>query len=303
LQPRTFDLNAVIADFEKMLRRLLGERIKIVVRPNSDACLVRADPTEIGRVLLNLCLNARDAMPTGGVLTIETAHVSLDERHAAQRDVPRGKYVRLVVADNGLGMDDETRRHAFEPFFTTKDLHQGSGLGLATTFGIVQQSGGSISCESELGRGTQFEVLLPVAAGTEGTEYRNGERTVIAKGSSEVVLLVEDDDAVRGLTKRVLELAGYVVLAAEDGRKGLSVLETHTGRIDILISDVLMPEMSGGALMERAMTLRPGLRVLFVSGYPEDVLVKEGVTKGTPFLQKPYAPGALARKVRDVLDA
>jgi len=303
LQPKTFDLNDVIADFEKMLRRLLGERIKIVVRPNSDACPVRADPTEIGRVLLNLCLNARDAMPTGGVLTIETMNVSLEGSHAAQRDVPPGKYVRLVVADNGLGMDDETRRHAFEPFFTTKDLHQGSGLGLATTFGIVQQSGGSISCESELGRGTRFEVLLPVAAGTEGTEYRNVERTVIAKGFSEVVLLVEDDDAVRGLTKRVLELAGYVVLAAEDGRKGLSVLETHTGEIDILISDVLMPEMSGGALMERAMTLRPDLKVLFVSGYPEDVLAKEGVTKGTPFLQKPYAPGGLARKVREVLDA
>ena len=163
LQPRTFDLNSVIADFDKMLRRLLDKRIKIAVRLNSDACLVEADPAEIGRVVLNLCLNARDAMPTGGVLTVETAHVSLEESRAAPRDVPPGQYVRLVVADNGLGMDDETRRHAFEPFFTTKDLHRGSGLGLAMAFGIVQQSGGLISCESELGRGTRFEVscLLP----------------------------------------------------------------------------------------------------------------------------------------------
>jgi two-component system CheB/CheR fusion protein len=304
LQPKVFDLNPLIADFERMLRRLLGERIKIVVRPSTEHCWVRADSAEIGRVVLNLCLNARDAMPAGGVLTIETAHAALDERRAAEHGMPPGRYVRLVVADTGIGMDGETRRQVFEPFFTTKDVSKGAGLGLPSALGIVQQSGGVLVCESELGEGTRFEVLLPVAAeGEAAADRRHVGLKDVPRGASAVVLLVEDEDGVRGLTKRVLERAGYVVLEAADGRAALSVVEAESRRIDILVSDVSMPGMSGGALVEGAVKLLPGLKVLLVSGHTEDVLAKEGIAKGTPFLAKPYAPAELVRKVRAVLDA
>jgi two-component system CheB/CheR fusion protein len=304
LQPTVFDLNLLIAEFENILRRLLGERIRIVVRPSAEACPVKADSAEIGRVLLNLCVNARDSMPAGGVLTIETSHVTLGEEGAVERGTSPGHYVRLVVADTGIGMDDQTRRQVFEPFFTTKDVGKGAGLGMATVLGIVQQSGGSISCESALGQGTRFEMLLPFAAERAGAaEARHAGLKNIPRGESEVVLLVEDEDGVRGLTKRVLERAGYTVIEARDGREGLAVVESNAGPIDILISDVLMPEMSGGVLIERARKARPGLKVLLVSGYTEDVLVKEGIAKGTPFLAKPYAPAELAHKVREVLDA
>ena len=305
LQPKVFDLKPLIADFESMLRRLLGERIKIVVRSTPEASLVRADPAEIGRVVMNLCVNARDAMPAGGVLTIETGQVTLDEEKAAQQSVSPGSYVRLVIGDTGLGMDLETRLRVFEPFFTTKDASKGAGLGLATVFGILQQSGGAVSCDSELGRGTRFTMLLPAVAGEVEPPAVPGHDDLSAapKGSSEAVLLVEDDDGVRGLTRKVLERSGYVVLEARDGREGLSVVTSHTGGIDMLLCDVLMPEMSGGVLVERALVLRPALKVLLVSGHIEDVLAKEGVTKGMAFLQKPYAPSELARKVKEVLDA
>ena len=304
LQPTVFDLNLLVAEFENILRRLLGERIRIVVRPSAEACPVKADSAELGRVLLNLCVNARDSMPAGGVLTIETSHVALGEQGAAERGTAPGHYVRLVVADTGIGMDDQTRRQVFEPFFTTKDVGKGAGLGMATVLGIVQQSGGSISCESELGQGTRFEMLLPFAAERAGAAVaRQAGLKNVPRGASEVVLLVEDEDGVRGLTRRVLERAGYTVIEAKDGREGLAVVESNAGPIDILISDVLMPEMSGGVLIERARKARPGLKVLLVSGYTEDVLVKEGIATGTPFLAKPYAPAELAHKVREVLDA
>ena len=304
LQPRVFDLNPLIMDFEGMLHRLLGEPIRIVVRLAADACLVRADPAEIGRVVMNLCVNARDAMPAGGVLTIETGHVTLDEAEAAAQEIAAGPYVRLLVGDTGLGMDVDTREHAFEPFFTTKDASKGAGLGLATVFGILKESGGTVACDSELGRGTRFTILLPAAIGMDTPVAPPGTLLSGApRGSLEVVLLVEDDNAVRGLTKKILERAGYVVLEARDGRDGLSVLQSHTGNIDMLLCDVLMPEMSGGALLQHALLMRPALKVLFVSGHAEDVLVKEGIAKGVGFLQKPYAPVELARKVRAVLDS
>jgi len=291
-------------DFEGMLHRLLGEPIRIVVRLAADACLVRADPAEIGRVVMNLCVNARDAMPAGGVLTIETGQVTLDEAEAAAQEIAAGRYVRLLVGDTGLGMDIDTREHAFEPFFSTKDASKGAGLGLATVFGIVKESGGTVACDSELGRGTRFTILLPAATGMDTPVAPLGTLLSAApRGSLEVVLLVEDDNAVRSLTKKILERAGYVVLEARDGRDGLSVLQSHTGNVDMLLCDVLMPEMSGGALLQHALLLRPTLKVLFVSGHAEDVLVKEGIAKGVGFLQKPYAPGELARKVRAVLDS
>ena len=304
LTPRVFDLNPLVTDFERMLRRLLGERIRIEVRLEAEACLVRADPAEVGRVIMNLCLNARDAMPAGGALTIETSHVVLEEAEAARAGAAAGRYVRLIVSDTGLGMDAETQRHAFEPFFTTKDASAGAGLGLPTVLGILQQTGGAVSVESELGRGTRFTVLLPVALETDAA----GERGIVglttaSKGASEVVLLVEDDDAVRGLSKKILERSGYVVMEAGDGRAGLSLIESRREPIDILVSDVLMPEMSGGELVERALRTRPGLKVLFVSGHAEDVLVREGVTRGVAFLAKPFTPAELVHKVREVLDA
>jgi len=304
LQPKVFDLNPLIVDFEGMLHRLLGEPIRVVVRLAAEACLVRADPAEIGRVVMNLCVNARDAMPAGGVLTIETGRVTLTETEAAAQEIPSGVYVRLLVADTGLGMDVETRQHAFEPFFTTKDASQGAGLGLATVFGILQESGGTVTCDSELGRGTRFTILLPAVVGVDTpVEGLGNGLSGAPRGSSEVVLLVEDDNAVRGLTKKVLERTGYVVLEARDGREGLSVMQSHTGTIDMLLCDVLMPEMSGGALVQHARVLRPTLKVLLVSGHTEDVLAKEGIAKGVGFLQKPYAPAELARKVREVLNS
>ncbi len=302
LQAKVFDLNPLIGDFESMLRRLLGEQIKIVVRTAADRCLVKADPAEIGRVVMNLCLNARDAMPAGGVLTIETDHITLDDLSTAHDVVAPGRHVRLVIGDTGLGMDDETRQQAFEPFFTTKDASQGAGLGLATVFGIVKRSGGAIACDSELGQGTRFTILLPVATELEELAPRGDGGLRQAPKGSEVVLLVEDEDAVRGVTKRILERCGYIVLVASNGREGLSALQAHSGAIDLLVSDVLMPEMNGAVLAERALLLRPNLSVLLVSGHAENVLVKQTSARGLPFLQKPYTPAELARKVREVLD-
>jgi CheY-like chemotaxis protein len=285
-----------------MLGRLLGDPITIVVHTSTDPCFVRADPTEIGRVVMNLCVNARDAMPAGGSLTMDTGHVTLDAAMAAGSGVPAGRYVQLVVADTGLGMDIETRRHAFEPFYTTKDTSKGAGLGLSTVFGIMQQSGGAVACDSELGRGTRFTILLPAAVGAEepvGVAERGLKQ---APRGSEVVLLVEDDEGVRGLTQLILQRSGYNVLAAKDGHEGLATIQTHDGHIDLLVTDVLMPGLSGGALAAQAVKLRPTLKVLFVSGHMESTVVADGLSAGMGFLQKPYAPGELAAKVRTILD-
>jgi two-component system CheB/CheR fusion protein len=304
LQPKVFDLNPLLADFDRMLRRLLSEQIKVVARYTTDACIVRADPAEIGRAVMNLCLNARDAMPAGGTLSLQTDHLTLDPAGAEKYGLAPGRYVRLVVADTGLGMDSETRQHVFEPFFTTKDASKGAGLGLASVFGIVQQSGGAVTCESELGEGSRLTVLLLATTGVADTiEHANGGLSHAPKGASEVALLVEDEDSVRRLTKRILERSGYVVLDAKDGQGALSLIESHAGRIDILICDVVMPEMGGRLVAELATRLQPGLKVLFVSGHAEDVILREGVIQGAEFLHKPYTPAELARRVRDVLDA
>jgi two-component system CheB/CheR fusion protein len=305
LQPKVFDLNLVVADFERMLLRLVGERIRIDVNQAADVWRVRADPGEIGRVVMNLCLNARDAMIAGGTLTISTANHVVDEDEARLRSIPSGRYVVLEVRDTGIGMDQEMQSHLFEPFFTTKDVSKGTGLGLATVLGIVEQSGGAISCNSELGKGTVFRVLLPAAVAELEPEARPaGTLSEAPRGRSEVILLVEDDDSVRTLTRMVLEQTGYVVLDAKDGRAGLSVCETFKDDINLLVSDVVMPEMGGRELAERALALRPALKVLFVSGHTEDIILKEGLHRGKAvLLQKPFSPVDLARKVREVLDA
>lgn len=302
LQPKVLDLNALLHDFESMLRRLLGAQISIVMRCAAQPCLIQADPAELGRVVMNLCLNARDAMPAGGVLTLETHHVTLDEAKAAKVGVGAGAHVQLVVSDTGCGMDTETLRHAFEPFFTTKNSSRGAGLGLATVFGIVQRSGGTIACDSEVGKGSRFTILLPVATEAEDLARSLESEPCPAPKGSEVVLLVDDEDTVRSVTKRTLERAGYVVLEASNGQQGLAALQSHGSRIDLLLSDLLMPGMNGASLAERALLLRPDLKVLLVSGHAEDTLVKQTMALGLPFLAKPYTPAELARKVREVLD-
>ena len=304
LQPKVFDVNTVVADFERMLRRIAGEQIKIVVRPASALWRVRADPGEIGRALMNLCLNARDAMPAGGTLTIHTSNVTLAEAEAHLHNLGPGQYVELGIRDTGIGMDPETQTHVFEPFFTTKETGKGTGLGLATVLGIVEQSGGAIWCHSELGQGTKFKILLPaVAAVSDRGERPAGELAEAPRGSAEVVLLVEDEDQVRRLASKILQGCGYVVIEARDGHEGISVCEAHLGKIDLLLSDVVMPELGGRELAERVLTMRPGVKVLFMSGHTQDVVLKEGVEAGTPFLQKPFAPSDLARKVREILDS
>ncbi len=303
LQPRVLILNAIVADFDRMLRRLVGERIKVTLDCEPDLWQVRADPGEIGRALMNLCLNARDAMPEGGTLTIQTANVTLTEADARSQELSPGRYVLMAVHDTGVGIDAEVRAHIFEPFFTTKETGKGTGLGLATVLGIVEQSGGAIRCESQPGEGTAFKVFLPAVAEAVGRVLRPAGGLAKAPKGSEVILLVEDEDIVRVLARTILEESGYVVLDAGNGREGLALCEAHQGSIDLLVTDVMMPELGGRELAEGALKLRPSMKVMFMSGHTQDVLLKEGIEQGTPFLQKPFTPVQLAQKVREALDS
>ncbi len=305
---KVFDVNTVVADFEKMLRRIVGEQINVMVRAASDLWRVNADAGEIGRALMNLCLNARDAMPGGGTLTIQTANVFAnmfnDEHDPHFPHLMPGPYVELSVRDTGIGMDAETQSRLFEPFFTTKEEGKGTGLGLAAVLGIVKQSGGAISCQSELGEGTRFNILLPAIEAVAEVEERPAGRLAEApKGLGEVILLVEDEDQVRKLTGRILRDLGYVVLEARDGREGIAACEEHPGKIDLILSDVIMPDLGGRGLADRIQKTRPRVKVLFMSGHAQDLILKEGVHPGIPFLVKPFAPVDLARKVREVLDS
>jgi two-component system CheB/CheR fusion protein len=303
LQPKVIDLNTIVAEFDRMLCRLLGERIEIRIDCEPALWPVRADPGEIGRAILNLSLNARDAMPAGGTLAIKTANVTLAEAEAADQDLAPGRYVTMAVHDTGVGIDAEARAHIFEPFFTTKEIGKGTGLGLATVLGVVGQSGGAIRCDSEAGHGTTFTIFLPaVAEWVDMGRHAAGGFSQAPKGS-EVILLVEDEEAVRKLARMILEGRGYVVHEAGNGREGLALCETHRGTIDLLVSDVVMPELGGRELAEAAIKLRPGMSVLFMSGHTQDVVLREGIQKGAAFLQKPFTPAALAQKVRETLDA
>ena len=303
LQPEVLDLNVVVAEMDKMLRRLIGEHIALGAGLAPDLGRVRADPNQIEQVIVNLAVNARDAMPDGGKLTIETANVDLDEAFAQAHlgSVP-GSYALLAVTDTGSGMDASVRAHLFEPFFTTKEVGKGTGLGLATVYGIVKQSGGYISVYSEPGRGSSFKIYLPRIA-TPADEPAGPQKSGPAPGS-ETVLVVEDEPAVLTLSRRALEAQGYVVLAASDPAAALRVVERHGGTIHLLLTDVVMPGLSGRELADRLTAQRPGIRVLYMSGYPGDAVVQHGTLPlGSAFLQKPFSPDGLARKVRDVLDA
>jgi two-component system cell cycle sensor histidine kinase/response regulator CckA len=303
LAPRVVDLNEVIADTEKMLRRLIGEDIDLVTVPGRGLGYVKADPGQIEQVILNLALNARDAMPEGGRLTIEASSVTLDEVYADQHiSVQPGPYVMLAVSDTGCGMDPETQAHLFEPFFTTKEKGKGTGLGLATVYGIVKQSGGYIWVYSEPGQGTTFKVYLPkVPEGVEASPAPPAEG--VSVGGSETILLVEDDSSVRSLVHAVLEPRGYKVLVARDGDDALFLCEQHKGPIHLLLTDVVMPGMSGRELAERLSPFHREMRVLYMSGYTDNAIVHHGVLDASvTFLQKPFSPPALANKVRAVLD-
>jgi two-component system, cell cycle sensor histidine kinase and response regulator CckA len=303
LEPRTIDLNQIVASIERMLRRLVGEDIELEQVLASDLGMVRADPGQIEQVIMNLVVNARDAMPSGGKLTIETSNVEVDESHAAtDLALPPGRYAMLAVSDTGCGMDAATRQRLFEPFFTTKAKGEGTGLGLSTVYGIVRQSGGNIFAYSELGIGTTFKIYLPRLVGEAAGRPVDVPSPRPAVGR-ETILLVEDEDAVRKVAVRMLQTAGYRVLAAANGGEALLTCEEHEGEIDLLVTDVVMPQMSGRRLAERLRRLQPNLRTLFMSGYTDDAIVRHGVLPpGTKFIGKPFNEAEFARKVRDTLD-
>jgi two-component system, cell cycle sensor histidine kinase and response regulator CckA len=304
LQPVAVNLNDIVTDMNKMLRRLIGEDIELRAKLDPALPRTKADPGQIEQVLVNLVVNARDAMPEGGKLTIETARVELDQEYANTHvGVAPGDFVMLAVSDTGTGMDEAIQARIFDPFFTTKEKDKGTGLGLSTVYGIVKQSGGSIWVYSEPGHGTTFKVYLPqVAVAPHKTEAVVAE--VAPAGGMETILLVEDEDVVRGLAAKILEQSGYRVLAASRGAEAIQMCRQRTEPIHLLLTDVIMPETSGKEVADRMTELRPGLRVLFMSGYTDEAIVHHGVLdSNVEFIQKPFTPAALMRKVREVLDS
>jgi two-component system, cell cycle sensor histidine kinase and response regulator CckA len=301
LEPRVLDLNSLLRDSERLLRRLLTENVELRLVLAPELGRVRADPVQLRQVVLNLVVNARDAMPDGGLLTLETQNADIDAAYMARHGlVSTGRYVLLAVNDTGTGMDTETQGRIFEPFFTTKERGRGTGLGLATVYGIVRQSGGFIWVYSEPGQGATFKIYLPAVdaevSAEAGRPVRESPRGI------ETVVLVEDDKQVRELAQRVLEAHGYTVRPAADPMQAMRLLESDAAPVDLLVTDVIMPGMNGRELAERLSLRYSGLKVLYVSGYTDDVIVRHGILEpGTGFLQKPFSPDALVRKVSEVL--
>jgi nitrogen-specific signal transduction histidine kinase/FixJ family two-component response regulator len=304
LQPVELDLNQIVGGMEEMLQRMLGEDVDFVQMLAPDLGLTLADPGQIEQFLMNLVVNARDAMPDGGKLTIETANVELDEEHAASFvGMNPGSFVRLAVTDTGCGIDQQIQARIFEPFFTTKEKDKGTGLGLSTVFGIVRQSGGDIRVASEPGQGSKFSIYLPrELSGAVATPIPHAPAPGQATGT-ETVLVVEDEEDLRSVARRILVDAGYSVLSAAGGMEALRMCEQHKGKIHLVLTDVIMPGMSGKALADRLAETFPGTKVLFMSGYTDDAIAHHGVLdSGTHFLAKPFVAADLARKVRAVLD-
>lgn len=302
LQPRVMDLNGVVAEMGKMLPRLIGEHIEYSFSPDPKLVSVKADPGQIEQVILNLAVNARDAMPAGGKLSVRTANICVDKAAAANRPpMTAGQYVLLRVSDTGQGMDDATKAHIFEPFFTTKEVGKGTGLGLATVYGVVKQSGGFIWVDSSTGKGTTFEIYLPQAAG-QAVSAVVEEKPAAISGGNETVLVVEDEAGVRELACQFLRVKGYNVLEAEGGLEALDVARRHLGTIHLLLTDMIMPKMNGDDLAARLKAIRPEIRVAFMSGYSEFARGDLGKGfPGAPVLQKPFSPASLVEIVRDAL--
>jgi PAS domain S-box-containing protein len=303
--PRLLDMNELIERMQRMLVRLIGEDVELRTIPGTDLRAVRADPGLLEQVVVNLVINARDAMPNGGVLAIETANVRLDaEYRRAPPLVEPGPYVKLAVSDTGMGMSDDIKSHLFEPFFTTKPRGQGTGLGLATSYGAIRQSNGTIEVYSEPGKGTTFTIYLPVVEGdAEALPTSSPDVIGRSRRGTETILVAEDDERVRDLAARALSACGYEVLVAESGDDALALAREHTGPIHLLLSDVVMPGMNGRQLSERLLQLHPETRTLFTSGYTEDIIAHHGVLDpGIEFLTKPYSLDVLAQRVRRILD-
>jgi len=306
LQPRVMDLSAIVAELEPKLRKLLGEKIEVVMGLDRRSAWVKADPTQIEQVLMNLAENARDAMPEGGRVTIQTASVEIDEAFARKYryHVETGRYTLLRVSDNGHGMDEATVARIFEPFFTTKGPGKGTGLGLSAVYGIVKQSGGYIWVDSEPERGTTVSIYLPALAEAELERRPVVEPRVTGSGGGATVLVVEDDEMVRSIVRRVLLQDGYSILEAHHGRDAIWMSEGYPYTINLLLTDIVMPEMSGRELARHLAAKRPGLRILYMSGHTDEAIMAPSVfERGTAFIQKPFTPDALARKVQEVLGA
>jgi signal transduction histidine kinase/ActR/RegA family two-component response regulator len=305
MQPEVLRLNVVASEMERMLRRLIGEDVTLTLDLANDLGEVYADRGQLEQVIMNLAVNARDAMPDGGHLVIETSNnVLTSEYSIGELGAPAGEYVTLSVSDTGTGISAETQAHIFEPFFTTKPTGEGTGLGLATVYGIVKQSGGDIKLRSELGGGTTFVIYLPRLRQAEAHQARRSPAGGVAHGGSETILLVEDDVSLRHLALRVLRRVGYTVLEAQSSRQAIALGASHPYRIDLLLTDVVMPDLSGRTVAERLTAHRPDLRVLYMSGYTDDDVMRRGITAvQTQFIQKPFLPDALVRRVREALDA
>jgi two-component system cell cycle sensor histidine kinase/response regulator CckA len=301
--PQTMDLNAIVVETEKLLGRLIGEHIEFFTALDPALGNVRVDPLQIEQVLVNLILNARDAMPQGGKLTIETSNIELEEKHKSKRSIiPAGRYVMFAVTDTGCGMDEETQSRIFEPFYTTKELGKGTGLGLATVYGIVKQSGGFIWVYSELGCGTTFKVYLPRFDDTN-VRARSSKQQMEASKGTETILLVEDAEPLRTLIREFLKDNGYTVLEAGNGTEAMRIASDFSGPIHLLLTDVVMPKIGGQQLADQLMRIRPATKVLYMSGYPNDGIVHSGIlAAGVVLLEKPFTREILSKRVRQVLD-
>jgi nitrogen-specific signal transduction histidine kinase len=303
LAPKVLNLNDVVENAEKMLRRMIGEDVLLVTAYDTSLNHVKVDPGQVEQVIVNLAINARDAMPQGGTLTIGTCNIDLDEEQCLQYPGCKpGSYVAITMTDTGSGMTPEVKARIFEPFYTTKEVGKGTGLGLAMVYGIVKQSDGYIAVDTTVGVGTTFKIFLPCVSDTEDSSRPDDGETLPRRGN-ETVLLVEDEEGVRKLARLILEMHGYKVLEASSGREAINLENTHVGPIHLLITDVVMPEISGRQLVESLLPRHQGLKVLYMSGYTDDAIVRHGVMDASDsFLQKPFSLPSLAKKVRDVLD-
>jgi len=303
IEPRVLDLNALIQHSSRMLRRLIGEDVELQFLPGSDLGRVRTDPVQVEQILVNLAVNARDAMPNGGRLSICTANIEVDAAFCQSRpDAQPGEYVVLTVEDNGCGMSPEVQQHLFEPFFTTKPKGKGTGLGLSTIYGIVQQNRGFLTVRSEVGNGTSWRVYLPREHAD--IDQPSPEPVTAPPRGSETILMVEDEEMLRNLVRRILERQGYQVLSASGGQEAVAEAKRHPARIDLLLTDVIMPDANGKQVYEQLRLQRPDIKVLFMSGYTGDAIAQHGLFDlDLPFIQKPFTIRNLAARVREILDS